>query len=317
MKTIIKTVVLILFVTSSYAQQDPQFNQYIFNNLIINPAYAGTKGMKNLSATFSTQWLGFAGAPSTQTLSYEGPVSQNIGLGLHMINDKIGAQTQQGLFGSYAHRVRLNQQFNLSMGLAIGASHFSLDGSKLIIENENDPAITNVYVNKLRFDSKSGLFLYSDRFYAGFSVTGLLADVMKSNDLEVAAQSRHYYLTSGYVFDLNDDFKFKPSFLIKEDFKAPTNIDITTFFLYKEKFWLGASLRTALINLKNKDLDGSLRKRNAVALMTEWNISEEFRIGYSYTVTVSALKNHSGHEIQLGYYIPNKMTPKMKTPRYF
>jgi len=317
MKTIIATLACIFLINFAYTQQDPQFNQYIFNNLIINPAYAGTKEYKNISATYSTQWLGFAGAPSTQTLSYDAAVSKNTGLGIHIINDKIGAQTQQGVFGSYAHRIKLDDKFTLSLGLAVGASHYSLDGNVLLIDDENDPAIPKTYVNKTRFDSKSGFFLYSDRFYAGFSVSGLLADVMQSQDLEVASQVRHYYLTSGYVFDLGEDFKFKPSFLIKEDFKAPTNVDLTAFFLYKEKIWLGASLRTGTRHLKNKDLDGALKRRNAVALMTEWYIRENFRFGYSYTVTVSALKNYSGHEIQLGYFFPEKMTPKMKTPRYF
>lgn len=317
MKTIIKSLILVIIAVNAYGQQDPQFNQYIFNNLIINPAYAGTKGIGQLNATFATQWMGFEGAPSTQTISFDAPATENIGLGVHLINDKIGAQTQQGVFGSYAHKVRLNEQFRLSFGLAAGASHFTIDGSKLEIENENDPAIPQVYVNKLRFDSKSGLFLFSDRFYAGFSVTGLLSDVFKNNDLEVATQTRHYYLTSGYVFDLDENFKFKPSILIKEDFKAPTNVDLTAYFLYREKIWLGASLRTGTPNLKSKDLDNTLRKRNAVAFMTEWNIVEQFRIGYSYTLTVSALKNYSGHEIQVGYYIPGKVVPKMKTPRYF
>lgn len=317
MKTIIKTALLVLITTALNAQQEPQFNQYIFNNLILNPAYAGTKGIKNISATYATQWVGFSGAPSTQTISYEGPALKNTGLGVHFINDKIGAQSYQGLFGSYAHRTRLNENFTLSLGLAFGLANFTLNGTKLLTEFDYDPAITNVYVNKIRFDSKTGFFLYSKRFYTGFSVSGLLADVMKSNDIEVASQSQHYYLTSGYVFDLNDDFKFKPSFLIKEDFKAPTNIDLTAFFLYKEKIWIGSSLRTATAHLKNKDLNTALRKRNALAIMTEWYIKEEFRIGYSYTMTISALKNYSGHEIQLGYFFPEKITPKMKTPRYF
>ena len=317
MKIFIKTIILLFIATSGFAQQDPQFNQYIFNNLIINPAYAGTKGIQNISATFSTQWVGFTGAPSTQTISYEGPVQKNEGLGVHIINDKIGAQTQQGLFGSYAHRVKLNTDFILSLGVAVGASHYTLDGAKLIIDNENDPVIPKVYVNKLRLDSKTGAFLYSKRFYVGFSVTNLFAGIKKNNDLEIASPVRHYYLTSGYVFKINDDFDFKPSFLIKEEFKAPTNIDISTMLLYKDKIWLGASFRTGLLNFKNKYLDNSLKRRDAVAFMTEWNVNEEFRFGYSYTVTVSALKNYSGHEIQVGYYFPTKLNSKMKTPRYF
>jgi len=317
MKTIIIFIAVVIIYSGTQAQQDPQFNQYIFNQLIINPAYAGTKEYINLSATYSTQWLGFAGAPSTQTVSYDASVARNTGLGLHVINDKIGAQTQQGVFGSYAHRVKLSDDFTLSLGLAAGASHYSLDGAKLLIDDENDPSIPKTYVNKVRFDSKSGLFLYNERFYTGFSVSGLLSDVFLSNELEVASQIRHYYLTAGYVFDLNENFKLKPSFLIKEDFRAPTNVDITTFFLYKEKIWLGASLRTGLGHIKNGDLDNSLRKRNAVAAMTEWYIKDNIRIGYSYTITVSALKNYSGHEVQLGYFFPQMLTPKMKTPRYF
>lgn len=317
MKTIITSFTLLLLVNYAFTQQDPQFNQYIFNNLIINPAYAGTKEYKNLSTTYATQWLGFEGAPSTQTISYDAAVSRNTGLGVHFINDKVGAQRQQGVFGSYAHRLKLSDKFTLSLGLAVGASHYALDGNLLLIENENDPAIPKTYVNKTRFDSKSGFFLYSDRFYAGFSVSGLLADVFTSNELEVTSQIRHYYLTSGYVFDLGENFKFKPSFLIKEDFKAPTNIDLTAFFLYKERIWLGGSLRTGTSHLKSKDLDAALSRRNAVAVMTEWYIRENIRFGYSYTITVSSLKNYSGHEIQLGYFFPQKLTPKMKTPRYF
>jgi len=316
MKTIINSIVLMFLALTMNAQQDAQFNQYIFNELIINPAYAGSKQMHNINATYSSQWTRFGGAPSTQTISYDGPIAQNMGIGIHFINDRIGAQSHQGLFGSYAYFIRLNEKWKMSFGLAAGISYYTIDGTKLVYDDQADPAIPKTKESSLRFDSKAGMFVHNDRFYAGFSVTNLLGDVIKTKDLMVAKTTQHYYLTAGYVFDLGQKFKIKPSFLIKEDLKSPTNIDINAYLLYKEKIWLGASVRMNA-SLWKENLDNSLRNRNAVALMAEWNVLDRLRIGYAYTITLTSLRNYSGHEIHLGYYFPTRVTPKMKTPRYF
>jgi type IX secretion system PorP/SprF family membrane protein len=317
MKTKLYILILLTITATSYAQQNAQYNQYIFNELVINPAYAGSKELWNINGIYSSQWTGLNGAPATQTISVDGAVSEKIGLGVHLINDHIGAQSQQGIYGSYAYRIRLNEKFKLSLGLAAGASYFTLDGTQLTQETPNDPAIPQTMETKLRFDSKTGVFLYSDRFYAGLSVSDLLSDVLKSKDLMVATQARHYYITSGYVLDLGGKFKFKPSFLIKEDFKAPTNIDLNAFFLYNERFWLGMSVRTGAKIFNTKNLDNSLKYKDAVTFMTDFNITDKFRIGYAYTLTLSALKDYPGHEISIGYYFPDKQLTKMKNVRYF
>ena len=317
MKTKLYIIILLAITATSYAQQNAQYNQYIFNELVINPAYAGSKELWNINGIYSSQWTGLSGSPATQTISVDGPVSNKIGLGVHIINDHIGAQSQQGIFGSYAYRIKLDDKFKLSLGLAVGASYFTIDGTQLTMETQDDPAIPKTLQTKLRFDSKTGLFLYSDRFYAGFSVSDLLSDVFKSGDLMVPTQARHYYLTSGYVFDLGEKFKFKPSFLIKEDFKAPTNVDLNAFFLYNERFWLGMSVRTGAKIFNTKNLDNSLKYEDAVTFMTDFNITDCFRVGYAYTLTLSALKDYPGHEIYLGYYFPDKQTTKMKNVRYF
>lgn len=309
-------ILAILASTNAIAQQNAQFSQYIFNELVINPAYAGTKGLVNLSAIYSNQWEGFKGSPSTQTLALDAAVTEKIGLGFHLINDQIGAQRQQGFFCSYAYKIPITEKFKLSMGLSIGASYFSLDGNKLLTDDTYDPAIPITLESKFRFDTKTGLFLYSDRFYGGFSISDLLSDVFHPEDLMIAAQARHYYLTSGYVFDLSTKFKFKPSFLIKEDFEAPTNIDINSFFLYNERVWLGATARFGA-KVFSKDLDNTLKMRNAYTVMLEYYITDRFRAGYAYTHSVNAMKSYPGHEIALGYYFPNKISTKMKTPRYF
>jgi type IX secretion system PorP/SprF family membrane protein len=317
MKTVKYIIVLLLITSYSYSQQNSPYSHYIFNQLIINPAYAGTKQLVNINASYSIQWAGFSGSPSTQTISAEGPLSQSMGLGLHFINDRAGAQNQQGLFGSYSYILKFDEQWRLSMGLAVGVSNFTLDGTKLITEAAEDPSIPTTKVNSVRFDSKVGLFLYSNRFYAGFSVTDLLSDVIKSKDTRVAKQVRHYYLTSGYVFDAGKNLKIKPSFLFREDFSAPATVDINLFFLIKERFWLGSSVRFGANIFKNTQLDNTLKYSNAVIVMTEWNITKSLRLGYAYTLSLGALKNYSGHEIELGYTFPKKAETKMRTPRFF
>ena len=318
MKT--KLYILILLIcasTMSYAQQNAQFNQYIFNELVINPAYAGTKELWNVNGIYSSQWNGMSGAPTTQTISLDGMTSNKVGIGVHIINDNIGAQSQQGIFGSYAYKIKLNENMKLSLGLAAGASYFTIDGSKLVSENPDDPAIPKTLVTKLKFDSKAGAFLYSNKFYAGFSVSDLLSDAFKSNEVLTPNQTRHYYLTSGYVFNLSENFKFKPSFLLKEDFKAPTNIDLNAFFLYRSRFWLGLSYRTGARMFTSKSLDNTLKYKDAITIMAEININDSFRVGYAYTYTLGVFKEYPGHEVSIGYYFPEKIPTSIKNVRYF
>lgn len=317
MKRINILVVLVIFALSGYAQQNSPFSQYVFNHMLINPAYVGTKQQHNINAIYSTQWTGFKGAPTTQTLSAEGPITKSFGYGVHFINDRIGAQYHQGLFGSFAYFIKFNDRWRLSLGLALGVSNFMLDGTKLTTTDSDDPTVPLTKVNAIRFDSKAGLFLYSRRFYFGFSASDLLADVISSKDMLVAKPVRHYFITTGYVFDAGKNLKIKPSILIREDLKSPTNMDVNLLFLIKEKIWIGGSFRFGANIIKSPDLDKTLKFQDAAILMAEWNITRNFRIGYAYTLTLSALSSYSGHEIELGYSFPRKSGAKMKSPRYF
>lgn len=317
MKKHIGIILGVLITVVGYSQQNTQFSQYIFSKLIINPAYAGTKGMIYANAIYSKQWAGVDGSPTTQTICVDGPASEKIGLGFHLINDKIGVQTQQAFFGSYSYKLHLNDKFRLSMGVAAGGSNFSIDGNEMTTTTPDDPLVPTTMVHKFVFDAKAGLFLYSNRFYAGFSVSDLFANAFKKEGFPIN-QVRHYYITSGYIFDIFGDLKFKPSFLFKHAASSPSNIDLNAFFLYREKFWLGASLRFGAIELANKHFDTALRNRDALVLMAEYNVTEKFRIGYAYTFSTSVLKNYPSHEISIGYYFPLKvLSKKMMTIRYF
>lgn len=317
MKKYFITIIGILITVMGYAQQNTQFNQYIFNKLMINPAYAGTKGMIYANAIYSKQWAGVDGAPKMQTICIDGPASEKVGLGFHLINDKIGAQSQQGFFGSYSYKIQLNETFRLSMGLAAGASNFTINGSEMTTTLPDDPAVPKSTIHKFVFDSKAGLLLFSERFYAGFSVSDLFANSFKKEGFPIQ-QVRHYYFMSGYVFDLFENLKFKPSFLLKHAAKSPSNIDLNALFLYREKFWLGASLRFGSGLLVNADLDNTLRNRDALILVTDYNITEKLRVGYAYTFSTSVFKTNPSHELSIGYFVPGKVPAKrMMTIRYF
>lgn len=317
MKTLINLIAAVMVTTVGFAQQNSLQNHYIFNQMTINPAYVGTKQFVNANFTSASQWTGLSGAPCTQVLSVEGPISKSNGLGVQLINDKIGAQSQQAIYGSFSHIVRLSDQWRLSLGIAVGASYFTLNGPSLVSDEENDPSIPRNKVTTLRFDPKAGAFLYTDRFYAGFSVSDLLDNLLQSDNKLITAQKRHFYLTSGYVFDAGSNFKIKPSFLIREDLKSQTTIDINTFVLFKEIFWIGCTYRFGTKALFNESLDNTLSGKNAVVFLTEWNINRRLILGYSYTKSLTEFSGFSGHEIEIAYMFGKKAETRMRTPRFF
>lgn len=317
MKTLINIIAAVMVTTVSFAQQNSLLNHYIFNHMTLNPAYVGTKQFTNINFTSASQWTGLDGAPCTQVLSVEGPITTSNGLGLQLINDKIGAQRQQSIYGSFSHIVRFNEKWRLSMGLSVGASYFTLDGNMLQSDQEYDPSVPKDKVTTLRFDPKTGVFLYSNRFYAGFSISDLLDDLLQSNDKLITKQTRHFYLTSGYVFDIGPKIKVKPSFLLREDLKSQSNIDINTFVLFKDIFWIGCTYRFGAKSIFNEKLDNTLSGKNAVVFLTEWNINKRFILGYSYTQSLTALSGFSGHEIELAYMFGKKAETRMRTPRFF
>jgi len=308
---------LVLWSTQTWAQQSAHYTQYVFNGLIINPAYAGSKDVLNISGTYRSQWAGLEGAPTTQTLSIDGAaLKEKIGLGFTGINDQLGAQGQKSFYVSTAFRVKLGPETKLALGFSGGASQYYIDGTRLRpIDGTNDTAIPTTKEQSILPDAKAGLFFNSSRFYAGLSASNLIAF---KNKYQITP-APHYFLTSGYVFDLNETFKLKPSFLVKEDFKSPTNLDVNAFLLIGDRLWLGGSYRSSLNLMKQNQSEDSeeLDRRNAWAMLTELYISTRLKIGYSYDVTLTSLRQHASHEVSLGIYFYKKEDSRSLTIRYF
>ncbi|RAU84346.1 PorP/SprF family type IX secretion system membrane protein [Pontibacter arcticus] len=304
----------LLLANAVSAQQAPQYSQYIFNELVINPAYAGSKEVLNINLTHRSQWVGLEGAPTTQSLSIDGATQNtNIGWGAHLINDRIGAQSQTGAYANISARISLSRETKLALGLAGGVSQYVLDGNKLNTGNTiPDQALPPGREVSILPDAKVGLFLNTERYYAGLTAANLIP--FKSDNLLITTPRRHYFLSMGYTFDLNRNLRLKPSLLIKEDFKSPANLDLNAFLLMYDRLWVGASYRTAVPVFTDYDMK-QLAKRNAVALIAQVYATPRLRIGYAYDLSLSKLNNYASHEVSVGYMFYKMRYGRIITPR--
>ncbi len=307
-------IVALLLGFNTFAQHKPQYTQYIFNGLVVNPAYAGSKGVLHLNAFYRTQWTGLEGAPTTQSFSVDGVTSSHrFGLGLQAVNDQIGAQrrTSASLNGSV--KLNVSESGVLSFGVAAGAYQFKVDRTKLTTIDPGDLVIDNANTNLISPDLKVGVYFHTDRFFLGVSATDLLA-VDQNNAFDA---KRNYFLTAGYVFDLGEYFKLKPSFMLKENFNGPTNLDLNAFLLVANRVWLGGTYRTAANIFKNNFEAKDLTTKGAASAIGEVFLSPKIRLGYSYDFTLTGFNNYSTHELSLGILFFKKAETKMLTPQYF
>ncbi len=306
------TLLALLLTFTASAQQNAQYSQYIFNSMAINPAYTGSKNVLNLNAFHRSQWSGIEGAPTTQSLSLDGIAANNrLGLGLDLTRDKLGAQSTLSAYVNTAVKLPVSHNGVLSLGLAAGVIQNAIDGTELGISD--DPSIPSGRESTIKPDVKLGLYFHTDRLYAGLSAS----DLLEYKDAQMLEPARHYYFTTGYVFDMGSYLKFKPSVLVKEDFKAPASVDLNAFVMLADKLWLGSSYRTSM-NIFNKiETNQDMKKRTAVALIAELQIQKSLRLGYAYDKMLNDLNGFNTHEISVGYYFFRKKDTKMLTPQYF
>ncbi|PIQ22459.1 MAG: hypothetical protein COW65_03080 [Cytophagales bacterium CG18_big_fil_WC_8_21_14_2_50_42_9] len=281
---------LMVFSGKVFAQQEPMYSQYMFNGLILNPAYAGSTEGLSAAALYRNQWVGVEGAPVTQTLSVHAPIEKkNIGLGLSIINDKIGVTNTWRMNGSYAFRIRTNTGL-LSMGLQAGLAKNHADYTQLALDPQGNPdAQFNEVQNSLVFYFGPGLYYYTGKFYAGVSSPSFLRAPITNLDGDAGypKHARHYFLTTGYVFNVSENLQIKPSTLVKIAEGAPVQFDLNTNVWFYNLVGLGASYRT------NNGLVGIL----------ELQLARQFRLGYSYDQPLSKVSRYTAntHELMLRF----------------
>ncbi|MDF2435787.1 MAG: hypothetical protein K0Q95_163 [Bacteroidota bacterium] len=303
---LIPTTIFLFLQISSFAQQDIMISQYMFNGLLLNPAYSGTHKYFSSTLLHRNQWVGLEGAPKTSVFSVDGPIhNERMGVGLIISNDHIGVSDQTDIYGNYSYQLPLGDG-KLSFGIKAGVSKYTYQFDELVYWDNNDQVFLGNRSSSWLPKFGSGLYYYTNKWYAGLSVPTLIAYDPHNNfgtDVNNSKFARrHYYAVSGYVFDLNPNFKLKPSILLKYVAAAPVEADLNMHILYREQLWLGVSYRT----------------NDAISTMIEYQTNGRFRIGYAYDFTTSKIKQYSSgtHEIMIGYDFGKEII-KVKTPRYF
>jgi type IX secretion system PorP/SprF family membrane protein len=308
----------------SYAQQNIQFTQYIFNSLSVNPAYAGYKEEWFAQMGLRAQWVGVEGAPQTGSVSLDGildPRDRKMGLGVQITADKLGAQSTNSATVNYAYRLQLDPEDNqrLSFGVAAGLAQYSLRGDLLHTIDGGDLALPTGTANSFVPDFRAGVFYNSNFVYAGLSVLDIFSganDQPSTYSTLNIVRNRHIYLMAGGLINVSQQMRIRPSVLVKEDFRGPTSVDLNAMAIFNDRIWLGASYRTGL-GLWKKPVS-NLGKNNSVSAVVQFFVTERFRLGYSYDYVTSDLgSNQNGsHELTLGLAF-GKVPRSLICPRVF
>ena len=288
---------------ASFAQQDAQYTQYMYNTININPAYAGSRGVMSVFGLHRTQWVGLDGAPTTNTFSLNTPINNsNLGVGFSLVNDRIGPTSDNTISADISYTIPMNEVYKLSFGIKASGNIFNLDTDKLDPAQANDPNLQN-FNNEFSPNFGAGVYLHSDKLYLGLSVPNFLQD-SKYNDNEVAVfqERMNFYFIGGYVFDVSQSIKFKPAVLTKMVTGAPLQVDVSANFLFFDKFMLG----------------GAYRWDAAVSALAGFQVTDGLFIGYSYDMETTNLRryNSGSHEVFLRFELFNKVS-KMVSPRFF
>ena len=297
-------ILLFIGVFEMSAQQQSQYTQYMYNTMTINPGYTGTRGIPSIFGMYRTQWVGLDGAPKTANFSIESPITENgQGLGLSVISDKIGPSQETTVTASYSYPIQLSADTFLSLGISASGNFMQVDYNKLNILNPEDPFLSgNLTKNSPNFGA--GAYFHSEKWYAGISVPMILETKFYDDvKVSVASQKMHFYAMGGYVFDLNDNLKFKPAAMVKMVSGAPLAVDLSANFLFNEKLTLGAAYRWDA----------------AVSAMAGFQVTSGLNIGYAYDYDTQKIGNYNSgsHEIFLRFDLFSGTKYRLVTPRFF
>ncbi len=304
----LKPMVLLLalfFSICSYGQQDAQYTQYMYNTVSVNPGYAGSRGHISIAALHRSQWVGLDGAPTTQTLNAHSPIGyRGVGLGFSIVKDKIGPTTENNFDIDFSYTVWTSEVGRIGFGLKASANLLDIRFSELN-QYSSDPTLQQDIDNRLSPNIGAGVYYHTDKYYLGLSVPRFLETThFQESELSTAKEQMNLYLITGYVWDLNEFVKFKPTLLTKIVRGAPLQVDLSVNFMLNEKFILGAAYRWDA----------------AFSGMAGFNVSNKFLIGIAYdketTELGNAAFNDGSFEVIFRYdFISAKNN--LKSPRFF
>lgn len=292
------------------AQQDPQYTQYMYNMSVINPAYAtDNPDVVKLGGMYRAQWVGIKGAPKTESAFIHNTFPKNVEMGMSIVNDEIGnVVNETNFYVDFAYVLKLSARTKLSLGLKAGATFYNTDFTGFQFTDDTPDNTFSENVSRTLPNIGSGAYLFGDNYYVGFSVPNMLKTRHIENRDGVAYQAVediHYFLTAGYVFQLSENVKLKPAFMLKAANDTPMSLDITANTLLMDTVEFGIGYRV----------------KDAVSGLFNVRMSNSIRIGYAYDYTLSNLSKYASgsHEIMMLFDISKIGKPKGYdvSPRFF
>lgn len=295
---------------SAFAQQDAMFSQYMFNGLVLNPAYAGSREVLSATALYRNQWVGIDGSPKTLTFSAHAPVrNEKIGVGVVFSSDRLGITNTNNVGFNYAYRIKFKNKGTLSLGLQASILQYRADFASIqhsFSPTVFDPSFSQV-INKWLPNFGTGIYYYTNKFYLGASVPNIINNKLTGEGTvfqvgDKAQQFRHLFVTTGYVFTLNKSLKLKPSVLMKFVQGSPIEFDFNANLWLFDMFAVGLSYRTG----------------DSVDALFEFQVTPQLGIGYAYDYTITPLGRYTSgsHEIMVRYELGFGKR-RIITPRYF
>lgn len=307
-------ITLFLLVASFWTirgQQDAQYTQYMYNTVAVNPAYAGSRGVLSIAALHRSQWVGLDGAPTTQTLNINSPISDRVGLGLSIVNDEIGNGTNQDTYfdAVFSYTVPTSEEGKLSFGLKAGSHFLNIDFNRLRNYDPSNAALGQTNIdNKISPNFGAGVYYHTEQFYAGLSIPNFLEtehfDSGGNSNSYIAQERMNWYLITGYVFDINPDLKLKPALLFKAVEGAPLQADLSATVLLNDTFSLGAAYRWDA----------------AMSALVGFQLNEKLMLGLAYDREITELGSTSFNDGSFEIFLRFEFLTRYKNilaPRFF
>jgi type IX secretion system PorP/SprF family membrane protein len=298
-------ITIILFPFQIFGQMFPSSDHYVFNALVINPAFAGCNEALSANISYRNQWVGFKDSPKNYSFSVHAPVHEDkIGLGLMVERNSVGIFKETNIIANYAYRMKL---FNgkLALGLGIGATIINTAWNDLAATDPGDVQLSTNSVSDVLPNFSMGAFYFTQKYFIGISAPLFLSHELDQSTGKYTIENNfskyNYFITSGYKLGINSQFKIVPSLLVKYHPHNPIQIDYNMLFNLRDKFWLGVGYRS----------------KSTLIAMIQCQLNYQIRMAYSYDYEFGGIGKYTNgsHEIVLNYIF--RYSRKVMGPKQF
>ena len=313
MKNLLTLLIILIAGVQLSAQQDHQYTQFMYNKLLYNPAYAGSRGTPTLTGIFRSQWVGFDGAPQSGLLSFNSPfLTPRVGVGGTLSYLKLGLQRDFHATLAYSYDLVAMENASVRVGIqgAVRSLGMAFEDAQPL--NIGDPSLDNQQISDFYGNVGAGIYgVFLNQFYVGFSVPRIYSNSLglnSANNPISAKEYRHYYGTAGGILPLSDDINLLPAVLIKYVENAPIDADININLDIRQKVTAGISYRL-----------GGNGAGESIDLLVFWQATPQVGVGAAYDFTLSDLKDYNGGSIELLIQADLKKPSKKNvfSPRFF